>query len=299
MSPNFIDANIDVLHEKLGLERHEVLELFKGKEHVLSGEPKIFLHNLSLINRFVGVAKLKDFIMRNPSCLDNASTDLLDKYRHFFDKCDMTPLEFGYLMSDESNVIIRGVDEAGSRSDLLKERYGLSDYDCGRLFVNAPTAITMPFWLLEKKMDMAIAFGFTPKELTRASILTMDINTLSDRIKLAMLNGLTKKEFLRLENYHMSPHRVYARRRAMQNGEWEKGLSIYASSRFYLGIGRPIQDKYFEQKYPFDSAGRQILNLEFAQKFPEIQERLEICKEKEAEEVLDEESEGASDQENK
>lgn len=292
-SPEVVADNMDVLHEKLHLDYDEILTIFKGKEIILSTNPELFLHNLVLVNRIVGALNTKNVVALNPQFLANASTDLIGNYKHFLEKYDMTPFEFGFIVSDASRVATKPVDEIDERSDALKAKYQLTDYDCGRLLANVPTSYSMPLWLLERKMDLAMAFGFTPKEVTRSGLLCMDINAMSDKIKLAMLSGVTKEEFLNLGNYRIPASRVYSRRRAMQNGEWRDGLSVYTSARFYAGVGMPIADDYYKEKYPFDSVGKSMLNYEFANEFPEIQERLEAYNKKRIEESLRGEQEEA------
>ena len=277
-SADFVSANRLLLKEKLRFSDDEIDKLYAGKEWVLEIDPNLFLHNLLFINRLVAYTSFKTVVSAYPDLLANASTKLIHLFKHLMDKYDMTVAEFALIVVEGRTLASLTPEAIDNRANFLKSKFGFTDYECGRLFARVFTIFTIPEDYLSEKIESAMAFGFTQRDLAMSELLSMNKGAIEYKVMLAMLNGMSKEEIIEPRICRVNPTCAYARRMARENGELDPEVSIYASNRFYKGVGRPIPDEYFEQKYPFDLTAKEQVKRAFAKEFPEIREAFNLLR---------------------
>lgn len=128
---------------------------------------------------------------------------------------------------------------------------------------------------LNKRITILNIFGLSISDITnRPSIIANNTTSMRRRLKLAMLSGQDIKEYAQ-NKFRVNENIIWARWCAQNNGQYSINASIYARTNEFEALSEISQIDAMAL-YPLDPAAIKVLDKEFKEKFPEIDESLRL-----------------------
>lgn len=284
-SPENATANKQKLIDGLGFSEAEVDGLMHRCVELNTIDTGILSHNISVLTFLVGGANLARCIMSCPKLVATESNEIMHSFEELHNKYGVTRTEFAFMILNDPMLPMKDLNALEDFCSDYSATFGATKQQCKNFLVsNQYVCFNEDFY--KDRLEVLKAFGATAKVLdTFESPAKNTTETLLLKLKLAFLNGASIEDFV-AGKYKQSVYKTYARLMGVYSGEISYDeVYLKASGRQHSDNVREDEvNRVLMANYPFTNEQAAKIDKIFAAKFPEIQEKLDLIKQRKDEE---------------